>query len=630
MDRIACFIAVLLTVINAHAAAEIKPERIREVAASLPAHAVGCGQPASNREAWDKIAALPSFQQFLHSAEAQRTKPLENISDELYLEFSRNGNRTHWQNAEFERRNLLDTLTLAECLENKGRFLPPLEAIIKAICAERTWVYPAHDGSLKNFKGTTIDIDLGASTVAWQLATLDYLLGDKLSAPTRALIRENLQRRIFKPYHDAAEGRASEIHWMRGPHNWNAVCHSGVLGAALAMLDSREERAWFILASEFYLKNFLRGFGGDGYCSEGLGYWNYGFGRYVLIAEAVRQATGGKVDWLADQAAQRAALFGQRAEIINDIYPSIADCHPGSRPDAFVTTFLARRLNLTPDKNTQENVVRPHGDLFRTALFSFLPDNLPRIADSLQVTESPLRTWFSEGGVLICRPAPDATVPFAVSLKGGNNAEHHNHNDVGTFIVVAGNSMVLVDPGAEVYTARTFGSHRYDSDVLNSFGHDVPVISGKLQRAGAEARGRVVSTNFTDAEDSLTLDISSAYTVTNLTKLQRTFVYHRAGTPSLTVQDEVGFKAPDSYETALVTWGAWKQTSPTELLFGEGTEAVRVKIDTGKVPFKVSSKKLEADVPTPKATRIGLHLEKPVSRATVTMTITPEMSQARK
>ena len=51
-------------------------------------------------------------------------------------------------------------------------------------------------------------------------------------------------------------------------------------------------------------------------------------------------------------------------------------------------------------------------------------------------------------------------------MKGGHNAENHNHNDVGSFVVALGRATPLVDPGSEVYTARTFSPRRYDSNVL--------------------------------------------------------------------------------------------------------------------------------------------------------------------
>ena len=98
-----------------------------------------------------------------------------------------------------------------------------------------------------------------------------------------------------------------------------------------------------------------------------------------------------------------------------------------------------------------------------------------------------------------------------MALKGGNNGENHNHNDVGSYVVVSGGRAVLLDPGSEIYTARTFSRDRYESPVLSSFGHPVPLVAGRLQRTGAAARGRVVRTDFTDEQDTLVLDIASAY-----------------------------------------------------------------------------------------------------------------------
>ncbi len=618
------FLSVLLPTSITQAKTDLDPAKIREVAKMLPHRPVGLGDPVRRRDNWRKLAQMPIFVNWLKAVHKELESAPPRASDDLFLEFSRNGNRTHWQDVEFETRSRLNEYALAECLENEGKFLEPMNNLIKQICAERTWVYPAHDRSLGNFKGTQIDIDLGSSRVAWELATIDYLFGNQLSAETRQLIRDNLQRRIFKPYRDMVEGRRDENHWLRTDNNWNAVCHAGVVGAALAQLESPEDRAFFILASQEYIQNFLKGFGTDGYCSEGMGYWNYGFGHYIMLAETIRQATGGKVDWMADPAAQLPALFGQRAEILNNIYPSIADCHPGSQPDLQLESYICQRFDLKPCRHEEEIFKRPARSVFTTALFCFMPEHLPEIPGRA-VEQSPLRTWFSEGGVLICRQPAEAKVPFAVSLKGGNNAENHNHNDVGSFIVIANRSMVLVDPGAEVYTGRTFGPKRYESDVLNSFGHDVPVIAGKLQSAGANRRAVVLQTNFTDQADSLSLDITSAYNVPSLKKLERTFTFRRGDAPSLTVIDQVALTKPESFETALVTWGQWKKISPTELLFNESTGAVRVKIETGGVPFDIGSKQLTADVPTPtKATRIGILLKKPVADARVTFTITPE------
>lgn len=625
LARLLVFPLILLTGVNLVAKMEIDPAQVREIASMLPEHAMGLGQPASDRKAWDKLAAMPVFQQWLQGAHNQINAQLPKADDALYLDFSKTGNRDRWQNTEFQVRNRMSTLALAECLEDKGAFLKPLEEAIKELCAERTWVYPAHDKSLRNFNGTQIDIDLGSSRVGWDLATIKYLLGDKLSPATRQLIHDNVEKRILKPYRDMVTGERDENGWLRVTQNWNAVCHAGVVGAALAESDSAEDRAWFIAAAQHYLPNFLSGFGKDGYCSEGMGYWNYGFGHYLMLSETVRQSTGGKIDWMAEPGARLPSLFGRRAEIMFGVYPSIADCHPGSRPDPQIDTYICQRFGLSPCTPGRDIFTRPSGPLFTTALFSFLPEQMPKISSGKLPEESPLRTWFSDGGVLICRQKPNIKVPFAVTLKGGNNNEHHNHNDLGSYIVMVNKSTVLIDPGSEVYTARTFSSKRYESDVLNSFGHDVPVVAGKLQSTGAKFRAEVLRKEFTDEKDTLSLNLAKGYAVPTLKRLERAFTYQRGDKPSLTVLDEVEFTQPETFETALVTWGQWKKVSDKELLFTESTGAVRVKIETGGVPFDITSKQLEANVTTAtKATRLGLVLKQPVTKGTVRLTITPE------
>ncbi len=523
----------------------------------------------------------------------------------------------------WQRRGRVSTFTLAEGLENRGRFIPPLEETIRALCAERTWVMPAHDGKLDNFNGRTIEMDLGATMLAWDLATADYLIGDKLPASTCRLLHEQLDRRIFHPFRDMVEGRRPEIYWLRATHNWNAVCLGGVTGAALASLEPREARAVFVAAAELYVRNFLRGFTPDGYCSEGLGYWNYGFGYFVMLAEAVRQATDSKVDLLADPAARAPAFFGLRSEILNRVYPSISDCDPGTHPDPSMMSYLCRRFAMQGPACAREAPLRPGHSLYAAAMYAFLPARLPVVPGAGPEAAAPLRTWFSDGGVLICRPAPGGA-DFAVALKGGHNAEHHNHNDVGTFMVVSGRSMVLCDPGAEVYTARTFSARRYESDVLNSFGHPVPVIAGRLQRTGVEARGKVLRTDFTDTQDTLALDLRSACAEPALQRLERVFTYQRRPAASLTVADQVEFATPQTFETALITWGRWQRVGERELLITDEGGAVRVKVDTGGEPFEFKSKQLQADVVTPKRPeRIGLALSSPVKSARVSLVITP-------
>ena len=64
---------------------------------------------------------------------------------------------------------------------------------------QKSWVLPAHDSGLTTFSGTGNTVDLGAASQAFEFAQALYMLGDKLGAKTRALLTENLYKRIFNP-----------------------------------------------------------------------------------------------------------------------------------------------------------------------------------------------------------------------------------------------------------------------------------------------------------------------------------------------------------------------------------------------------------------------------------------------
>ncbi len=609
------------------------PERVSAIAAMLAEHPAGVGRPITDRAAWESPPMKAAAGGVIAEAEKLLAEPIPDQPDDLFLEFSKTGNRTHWQDVSGRRRGRVTTLVLAECLENKGRFVPAFEQVVAALCAERTWLMPAHDGNLANFQGKTIDIDLASSALGWDFATADYWLGERLSPPTRQLLRDNVVRRVVEPYRAMARAERPLNWWMLTTNNWNAVCLAGVTGAALALLDSREDRAFFIAAAEQYSRNFLKGFTSDGYCSEGVGYWDYGFGHYVLLAETIRQATGGGVDLFAGDAARVPATYGARIEIINGVCPAFADCGVTARPDARIMQFVNRiyGLGLPQYAELDES---PGGALSETGIRAFPNSASQAPPAQAAAAGQKLRDWFDQAGILIARPGEGGTAVMGVALKGGHNAEHHNHNDVGSYVVVLGARPVLLDPGSETYTARTFSARRYESNVLNSYGHPVPIVAGKLQREGRDAQGKVLQADFTDQTDTLKLDIASAYPVPELKKLERTFVYSREGRGSLKVTDAVAFATPQAFGTAFITLGEWRrfdvaqrgepvepQTADNELVVYDFDQAVRVKIEASG-PVKVGAAEIKEDCyGHPK--RIGIDLAEPTTEATISVTITP-------
>ncbi|MBE3100598.1 MAG: heparinase II/III family protein, partial [Planctomycetes bacterium] len=353
----------------------------------------------------------------------------------------------------------------------------------------------------------------------------------------------------------------------------------------------------------------------------------YGFGHYVMLAETIRQATGGGVDLMARPEVKAPASFAARIRVIGGVAPAFADCDVGSRPLPTIMWFVNRRFGLGLAGYRTLDLADCLSALPEAMLYAF-PNAATAVEPAAEAGPA-LRDWFPEAGVLIGRPAPGSACRVGVALKGGHNAEHHNHNDVGSYVVVVSErpggdgrgTPVLLDPGRETYTARTFSGRRYDSKLLNSFGHPVPVVAGKLQETGRKAAARVVRTDFTDKADTLVLDLRAAYAVADCKTLERTFVYSRDGAGGLAVTDRVAFAAPQAFATALITPGKWKRLDAGSIEVTDGKASVRVDIDTGGEAFTVEAEEIVEDAPV-KPTRISVSLTKPVAAASVTLKIT--------
>ena len=71
------------------------------------------------------------------------------------------------------------------------------------------------------------------------------------------------------------------------------------------------------------------------------------------------------------------------------------------------------------------------------------------------------------------------TPQYAFAAKGGHNNEPHNHNDIGSFMLVVGDEIQLADFGFGEYVKATFQAEtRYTFLVNGSQGHSVPIVNG--------------------------------------------------------------------------------------------------------------------------------------------------------
>ena len=542
---------------------------------SLSPHASGPARPASDRSFWNPLAENPAARKRIEAAHELLATPLDRFDSALYLEYYNSGNRDHYQQLRTRRWGRLRSLTLAECLEGRGSFLTDLAQTIDSLCDEPSWCLPAHDQDAWIFHGNKPYIDLAVAMSGYDLAMALHLLGEALPAPTRETALRNLRERLTHPILEMIAGGDPDFHhqrhwWTRANHNWNAVCTAGGVGAILLTEENPATRAAAIRWAGENMALFLSGFAKDGYCSEGINYWSFGFGHFAMLAEAVRQQTNGELDWLDDPRVRRIIEAARQLEIVPDAFPGYADAAMRSAPAPPLTDYLARRgLWLQKgSKNAAQRILAESRQLYEAILFAFpAPEKTLAAGDSPRPapTPLPLRSWLEDGGVYVGRPHdPDG---LAVSWKLGHNAEHHNHNDVGSTFAFHRGEALLCDPGAMTYTAATFGPDRYRFPIMNSYGHSVPVVDGHLQSPGAKARGSVVKQTFQDSRDRMEADLTTCYpSVPDLKKLTRIWEFERQNRGALLLIDRFDAARPISFESALIANGTWRKTPDGRLI----------------------------------------------------------------
>ncbi len=582
-------------------------QRVQEIAGMLAAEPRGLGDTYKDRKTWDALKATRRYDRLLAQAGSLLQQEYPEWDEATYMRMFTHGDSQSGKDLQNAHLKWVIVLTWAECLENKGRFVAKIETVIEALLGMKTWVYPRNYNE-RNYRGL---VELSTASYAHNLAQVRYLLDDKLKPATRDRIVEALRKRAFNPVLATLAGENSDHGWLKSTNNWNAVCLSGVTGAALAVLSDKTERAQFVAMAERYHQNFIAGFLSDGYCTEGIGYYNYGFGRFITLRESVVQATRGKLDFFDHPKMEKIAAFGPNSEIMNDNYPAIADCRTGAKPAKNTMYYLSRTMGTGGSRYDTLTFEGASADLVADVMYVFPNSStLLKTAGGNRSEQLPVRSYFDVAGILTVRPA-SSSGKLAAVLKGGRNDEHHNHNDLGSYTLVVGDEIMVGDPGLIPYTAKTFGPERYSYKTLASYGHPVPLLGGMQQRAGAEAQAKVVKADFTPTKDTFMLELTSAYALPALTSCTREFVYERGAEETLTVIDKATFSEPQQFETALITRCQWKKLGSNQLLLEGKNQQTVVTIQSDNAGFSIESETISEENGEP-YTRIALRSDRPV------------------
>ncbi|WP_083925318.1 heparinase II/III domain-containing protein [Flexithrix dorotheae] len=484
-----------------------------------------------SKDDWKPFPTIQERESWEGLSEAQKSEILENgekalqyewpsLKATMFLEFARIGNRSNFQNVRSERRNMVADLLLAELVENKGRFTDQLVNGIWLICEESYWGVPAHlylqkDGpGLPNVEEPTVD--LFAAQTANLLAWTDYLLNEKLdevSPLIRPRIFKETDERILTPNLER-----DDFWWMgfsdRIVNNWNPWINSNWLSAALLLERDEERRKKAVNKIILSLDKFLNPYPADGGCDEGPSYWGHAGGSLFDCLELLYSATDGKFDVYENQLVKNIGTYLYKVYIDKDYFVNFADAAAkvtissdlvyryGKRiNDDNLKAFGAYMAKNQQKEKSERGIDRKLFALFNAEEIEAAEASLPNVRDS----------YFEDLQVMTARSVSGSSKSLYLAAKGGHNAESHNHNDIGNFIVYVKGNPAIIDAGSGTYTRKTFSSQRYELWNNQSGYHNLPTVNGVMQQAGREFKAENVKYKGTNSYAQFSLNIEDAY-----------------------------------------------------------------------------------------------------------------------
>jgi hypothetical protein len=480
---------------------------------------------AAEREAWQQVPK-EFADALIARAEKANGAPWESFPAAVFLDYKRNGNRSHFERYYFTRRGRLADLVLGECIEGKGRFLDEMVNGIWLVCEETFWGLPAHLGFQKAHPSSGLPdaeepiVDLFAADTGATMTWIHYLLGPELDQVNPMITRRiqyEIKRRILDPAFER-----DDFGWMfkeykgqeRHLGNWTSWIDWNWIMANLLLEPDPDRRKAAIVKICRSLDDYLRDYSPDACCAEGPGYWNVSAGCCFDCCTLLNSATGGAGNPLADPFVHKMLQYIVDVHIAGPYFVNYGDAP--SKMDV-CGEFLYRAGVAAGDKT-----LRDFGALNTTAagvLDGVLTQGQGRLARALPdlfISSAALAaekkdalerdSWYPSLDLMTARTREGSADGFYLAMQAAPNQRAHGHNDSGSFIVFHDGDPVLVDIGPEAYTAP-----RYKFSVQSAY-HNLPTVGGVMQSAAKpQYRASDVQYFADDSRAKVAMNLGTAY-----------------------------------------------------------------------------------------------------------------------
>ena len=496
--------------------------------------------PQADDAFWRDSIPQEMRQSYIEYGEQYQGKAWTALPWTVFAENKINGNRVNYEGICFEKRRHLAALVMAEIIEGKGRFMNDIIDGIGSFCEETWWGIPAHYGKripLREIQEVDLFNAETANLIVWTRYMLEKQL-DAFSPDICQRIDREIEQRILKP------AVANNYWWKTAGMNWNPWICSNWLTCVLICEHDEARKAEAIAQIEKATQAFIDAYPEDGGCDEGPGYWDRAaasmFEVLRLLPEdsslaRLTRKTSSTSFTSAYRKIRAMAAYCYKTYIGHDYCVNFADAHDNKAAQQINIVYpFGLWLN---DKTMREfgaylgqskQIITSPAKLYDKSgnfptlgreLF-FLRHILDFIAEKPQ---EPLlkNVWLPDLQIMTARRGN-----LYMAIKGGNNGESHNHNDVGSFIIYTDGEPLFIDPGVGEYTAKTLSNSRYEIWTMQSGYHNLPQINGIDQKDGKSYSAKVIS----HKDGLLTLELAGAYpTEASVKSWKRTVLATKSG-----------------------------------------------------------------------------------------------------
>ena len=446
-----------------------------------------------------------------------------------YMAFVRTGNRSDFEQKYFSRRHHLCAVVTAYLADGSDDLLNDIIDGIYCIGEESTWALPAHNSYIRDTRQLILPdtsrpvLDLFACETAALLSTVYYLLREQLDDVSELICKnifDLIESRLVRPYLE------DHFWWMGNGDepmcNWTPWCTQNVLLSVFLLPFNDDIRFKAIKQSAYSLDCFLKDYGEDGCCDEGAQYYRHAGLCLFHCIDILNTVTNNALrDLFSISKIKNIASYIVNVHACGEYYINFSDCaaragRMGVREFLFgkACKLDALMYASSEDFYYDTNERDPFEDesqklnLYLRVLTAASSKEVLQFHENMAGKASPVPDdiYYPSVGLMVARSSR-----FVLAAKSGDNADNHNHNDTGSFILYMDGQPVFVDVGVETYSQKTFSDRRYDIWTMQSGFHNLPTINGIDQKAGRKYRATDVNCDLNGEIKNISMHIEDAY-----------------------------------------------------------------------------------------------------------------------